>query len=64
MDSVQRKFTKRLPCLKDVIYKDRLERLALETLELQRLRQALVSRIKLYLASLVISVTNVQLINE
>jgi len=42
IESIQRRFTKRLPDLKDVLYKDRLERLELETLEMRRLRQDLV----------------------
>jgi len=36
------RFTKCLLCLKDVLYRDRLERLGLETLEMRRLRQDLV----------------------
>jgi len=39
IESLQRRFTKRLPGLKDVLYKDWLERLGLETLEMRRLRQ-------------------------
>jgi len=58
IESVQRRFTKRLPGLKRVIYKDRLQRLGLETLEMRRLRQDLSSRTKLYLALLVIRVTS------
>jgi len=42
IESVQRRFTKRLPRLKHVIYKDRLQQLGLETLEMRRLRQDLV----------------------
>jgi len=34
IESVQRRFTERLPDLKDVLYKERLERLALETQEM------------------------------
>jgi len=37
IESVQRRFTKRLPGLKHVIYKDRLQRLGLVTLEMQRI---------------------------
>jgi len=40
--SVQRRFTKCLPGSKHVVYKDRLERLGVETVETQRLRQDLV----------------------
>jgi len=43
IESVQRRFTKRLLGLKHVIYKDRLQRLGLEILEMRRLiRQDLV----------------------
>ena len=42
IESVQRRFTKRLPGLKNVNYKDRLEQLRLETLEMRRLRQDLI----------------------
>jgi len=41
IESLQRRSTKRLPGLKDAIYKDRCERLQLETLEMRRLRQDL-----------------------
>jgi len=55
---LQRRFTKRLPGLKDVIFdKDRLERLGLEIIDMRRLRQDLVFTY-LYLASLVIRVTS------
>ena len=44
IESVQRRFTKRLPGLKNVKYKERLEQLGLrlETLEMRRLRQDLI----------------------
>jgi len=38
LESVQRRFTKRLPGLKNLNYYDRLERLNVSTLELRRLR--------------------------
>jgi len=42
IESLQRRFTKHLPGLKDELYKDTLEWLGLETLEIRRLRQDLV----------------------
>jgi len=44
IESVQRRFTKRLPIpgLKNVKYKERLEQLRIETLEMRRLRQDLI----------------------
>ena len=41
LESVQRRFTKRLPRLKNLNYYDRLERLNVPTLELRRLRDDL-----------------------
>jgi len=41
IESAQRRFTKRVPGLKYVSYKDILERLGLETLEMRRRRQDL-----------------------
>jgi len=49
IESVQRRFTKRLPGHKYVIYKDRLQRLGLETLEMRRLREDLVFAYKVIL---------------
>jgi len=42
IESVQTRFTKRPPGLKDVLYNNRLERLGQESLEMRRLTQALV----------------------
>jgi len=42
LESVQRRFTKRLPGLKNLNYYDRLERLNVPTLELRRLQADLV----------------------
>ena len=42
VESVQRRFTKRLPGLKHLHFHERLEYLGLETLEMRRLRQDLV----------------------
>jgi hypothetical protein len=42
IESVQRRVTERLPGLKNVKYKERLEQLKLETLEMRRLRHDLI----------------------
>ena len=49
IESVQRRFTKRLPGLRNVEYKVRLEQLGLETLEMRRLRNDLIFTYKVYL---------------
>ena len=46
-ESVQRKFTKRLPGFKNLSYKTRLARLQLDSLELRRLRQDIVYTYKI-----------------
>ena len=38
IENVQRKYTKRIPALKNCSYEERLQKLSLETLELRRLR--------------------------
>jgi hypothetical protein len=47
IESVQRRFTKRLPGLKNVKYQARLEQLGLASLEMRRLRQDLVFAYKI-----------------
>jgi hypothetical protein len=47
IESVQRKFTKRIPCLSSLCYADRLTRIALEPLELRRLRFDLLNYYKI-----------------
>ena len=47
LESVQRCFTKRLPGLSDIPYRDRLVRLGLDSLELRRIRPDLVDVYKI-----------------
>ena len=46
LESVQRRFSKRIPCLSNLPYSDRLARLGLESLELRRLRFDLINYYK------------------
>ena len=46
VESVQRRFSKRIPCLSNLSYTDRLARLGLESLELRRLRFDLINYFK------------------
>jgi hypothetical protein len=48
IESVQRKFTKKLPGLKDLSYSDRLVRSGIERLELRRIKQDLILTYKIY----------------
>jgi hypothetical protein len=47
LESVQRKFSKRIPCLRDLPYPECLARLELKTLELRRLRSDLIMYFKI-----------------
>ena len=49
IESVQRRFTKRFPCCKYMMYNDRLLKLNIDSLELRRLRLDLIYVIKLCL---------------
>ena len=53
IESVQRKFTKRLPGLHNFSYTDRLERLQLQSLELRRLVTDLIWCYKIVLGMLI-----------
>ena len=57
IESVQRKFTKRLPGLRGLSYNDRLVRLGLERLELRRIKQDLILTYKIYFGLIGISAT-------
>ena len=48
IESVQRKFTKKLPGLKDLSYSDRLVRSGIERLELRRIKHDLILTYKIY----------------
>ena len=47
IEAVQRRFTKRVPGMKDLSYPQRLAKLKLDTLELRRLRTDLITMFKI-----------------
>jgi hypothetical protein len=58
IESVQRKFTKRLPGLRGLNYNDRLVRSGIERLELRRIKQDLIFMYKIYFGLTGISATD------